>query len=292
VPTIDSHAHLEPRMLDVPRMIAKMDAARVDRVALIPVMNDPLPHVPERLLATMRAAMQSRLTRPLAAAVARATTTHEGDVNLRGTVYQVYERPDNEAVARVLAEHPTRFYGWIFLNPRGNPGVLDDLDRWRTRPGFIGVKLHPHWHRYRTSILDPLLARVQELKLPVLIHLGFGARGDYRGIAEKFPSLRVVFAHAGMPFFGDLWSYARDHRNLYVDLSSPYLDEAVARHAVAALGPERCLYGTDAPYGFPDPDHSYDYGRIRGWVERLPVSTTERERVLGGNFLEIIDKSG
>ena len=95
-----------------------------------------------------------------------------------------------------------------------------------------------------------------------------------------------------MPYFGDLWSYARDHRNLYVDLSSPYLDEAVARAAVAALGPERCLYGTDAPYGFPEPDASYDYGRIRGWVERLPITTAARERVLGGNFLELIDKHG
>jgi hypothetical protein len=37
---------------------------------------------------------------------------------------------------------------------------------------------------------------------------------------------------------------------LHVDLSSPYLDEPLARAAVAAMGPERCLYGTDSPYGF------------------------------------------
>ena len=39
---IDSHAHFEPRMLDLPRFVAKLDDAKVDRVALIPAMNDPL----------------------------------------------------------------------------------------------------------------------------------------------------------------------------------------------------------------------------------------------------------
>ena len=56
-----------------------------------------------------------------------------------------------------------------------------------------------------------------------------------------------------------------------------------------AMGPERCLYGTDAPYGFHQDDGSYDYGEIRGWIERLPVSSREIERILGANFARIID---
>jgi predicted TIM-barrel fold metal-dependent hydrolase len=288
VPTIDCHAHLEPRMLDVAGLIAKMDAAGIDRVALIPAMNDPLPHVQDRLLATMRRAMRTRLGRPLAAALARATITHEGDLKYAGAVYQIYDRPDNAAVARVLEAHPERFRGWIFLNPRGNPGVVDELERWRATPGMIGIKLHPHWHRYRVPAAARLLARAEELGLPVLVHLGFGARGDYRALADRFPRLRVLFAHAGMPFFRELWAFARGRRNLFVDLSSPYLDEALACAAVAALGAGHCLYGTDAPYGFRAADGSYDYGRIRGWVERLPIGAAERDQVLGGNFQELV----
>ena len=287
---VDCHAHLEPRMLDVDRMLAKMDGAGVDRVALIPTMNDPLPRTPERLLATVRALMRRGPTRPLAGAIARAVMNAEGDLVLDGKVFQIYERPDNAAVARVLETHPRRFIGWIFLNPRGNPGVLDELERWRTVAGFVGVKLHPHWHRYRTAILDPLLARCEELGLPVLVHLGFGARGDYRGMAERFSRLRMVCAHAGMPYFAKLWGYARGRRNLWVDLSSPYLDERLVREAVAAMGPERCLYGTDAPYGFHEADESYDYRRIRGWVEGLAVAEGAREGILGGNFVEVIGR--
>ena len=96
-------------------------------------------------------------------------------------------------------------------------------------------------------------------------------------------------AHAGFPFYNDLWSYARRRSNLHVDLSSPYIDEALARAAVSAMGAERCLYGTDSPYGFQDDhDHSYDYGAIKGWVERMPVTSAEQQRIFGDNFLRLV----
>lgn len=285
---VDSHAHFDPRMLDPERVIAKMDAAGVDRIAMIPAMNDPLPETPARLLAAARRLSRSAPGRLAVEAIHRAMLTPEGDLRLSGRVVGVYARPDNESVARLVAAHPRRFLGWIFLNPRNNPGVLDELERWRRAPGMIGVKLHPHWHDYRTEILGPVLGRAEELGLPVLIHLGFRRRGAYRAICASFPRLRLIAAHAGFPFYDDLWRHAREHPNLFVDLSSPYIDEALARAAVLAMGPERCLYGTDAPYGFHEADGSYDYGEIRRWVERMPVSAAARERILGDNFLEIV----
>lgn len=285
---IDSHAHFDPHILDAERILAKMDAAGVDRVAIIPAMNGPLPPTPERLLAVMRRLSRSAAGRLVVEATHRALLTPEGDLRLSGQVVSIYARPDNEGVARLCAAHPDRFLGWIFLNPRNNPGVLDELERWRAVPGMIGIKLHPHWHDYRTEILGPVLRRAEELGLPVLIHLGFRRRGDFRAICRAHPRLKVVSAHAGFPFYDDLWAYRGECPNLYVDLSSPYIDEALARAAVKAMGPERCLYGTDAPYGFHEDDGSYDYGEIRRWVERMPVSADMQERMFGGNFCEIV----
>ena len=59
---IDSHAHFEPRMLGLDDAVAKMDAAGVDKVALIPAMNDTLPHTPEMLLTVVRKLMRSPLS--------------------------------------------------------------------------------------------------------------------------------------------------------------------------------------------------------------------------------------
>lgn len=289
---IDCHAHFEPRMLDAPRVLGKMQAAGVDRVALIPTMNDPLPETPERLLSAARFLMGRRLTRPLAERVHRATLTREGNLRLGGKVYGLYARPDNQGVADLVTQHPDRFFGWIFLNPRDNPGVLDELERWRQVRGMIGLKLHPHWHDYRTDLLEPLLGRAEELGLPVLIHLGFGARGDFRAMCARHPRLVVISAHAGFPFYRDLWRHRAACPNLRVDLSSPYLDERLAREAVRAMGPERCLYGTDAPYGFHAADGSYDYGRIKGWIDRMPISSRAKDAIFADNFRAILSRAG
>ncbi len=284
---VDSHAHLDARMLDLDAMLVKMDGAGVDRVALIPSMNDPLPHTPERLLSAMRYAMQSGPGRLVAECVHRALMTREGNLKLSGAVYTIYPRPDNAGVAAAIEQHPDRFLGWIFLNPRDNPGVLDELEEWRHKPGMVGIKLHPHWHDYRVEILGPLFARAEELGLPILIHLGFRGRGDIRDLAQTYPRLKIIAAHAGFPFYQRLWGWSRAHANIYVDLSSPYIDESLARRAVAAMGPERCLYGTDSPYGFPAPDHTYDYTHIRQWIDRLPVTGAQKDAILGGNFVEL-----
>ncbi|KAB2890862.1 MAG: amidohydrolase [Kofleriaceae bacterium] len=288
---IDVHAHWEPRMLDVPAMLAKMDAKRIDKVALIPAMNDPLPdETPEALLKVLRFAMRS--CHPLAQALNVAFMTDEGNLRLKGRVFEIYARPDNAAVARVLAEHPDRFLGWIFLNPRAAIGI-DELERWRHRPGFVGVKLHPHWHGWKVEEAIPIATRCEELGLPILIHLGFARKGEWRVLADACPRLTMIFAHAGMPHFDRMWGAIRDYPHLYLDVSSPYLDEALARDAVRAVGAERTLYGTDAPYGFHDDEgHTYDYGAIRGWVERLPLAAREIDAVLGGNVERLIGEGG
>jgi len=123
-----------------------------------------------------------------------------------------------------------------------------------------------------------------------LIHLGHGDCGDYRSISESYPRIPLICAHAGIPYYDQLWKYGKSRANLYVDLSSPYLDERLVRAAVHALGPERCLYGTDSPYGFQH-DGSYDYTHIRGWVERLPISQSEREALFSDNLLGLISAS-
>ncbi len=286
---LDMHAHHEPRMLGTREMVRKLDAAGVARVVLIPTMLDPLPRTPEGALRLLRVLLQRDWGRPLAEVAHRATLGSRGTLRLGWRRYAIDAQPDNASVAQAVQAHPDRFWGWIFLNPRGPSEPLEELERWRHVPGMVGVKLHPHWHDYRTSALHPILGRCEQLRLPVLVHLGFGRRGDYVELAARFPKLRLIAAHAGFPHFQRLWAHRARAPNLHVDLSSPYLDEALVRAAVAAMGPERCLYGTDAPYGFHEPDGSYDYAAIRGWVERLPVTEAGRARVLSENFLELVD---
>ena len=274
-------------MLDVDAMIGKLDAAGIDQVILIPAMNDPLPaDTPEALLSVLRRVMRSP-ARNLLPLLDRLFYTPEGNLKLRGEVFNVYARPDNAAVARVVASHPARLRWWVFLNPGAGGDPREQLERWRGEPGVVGVKLHPFWHRFALRDALPIAERCEQLGLPMLIHLGFGERGQWQLIADRHPELRLVFAHCGMPYFDKLWPGADAYPNIHLDVSSPYLNESLVRRAVKVLGPHRMLYGTDAPYGFHGDDESYDYHHIKAWVERLPCSSHDIDRLLGQNALEL-----
>lgn len=293
---IDCHAHLDTRVLSLEQMTRAMVDHGISRVVLMARITETVePEKSATLLAVQRVMMNSSLLRPAAAAV--SVTFYDANGTLRpiwrpftkgGRGYVKAMRPDNQGVAAALEKSPDRFWGWIFLNPKDNSRVLDELERWRSLRGMIGIKVHPYWHQYPLTELAGIARRAEEVGLPLLIHLGFGEQGAYRWLLESFPRLKVIFAHAGIPFFRALWFVLREQPNAYIDLSSPHLSEPFVRRAVQFVGPEKCLYGTDSPYGFSLPGGSYDYGRVKGWIGRLAVSERDRGRIFGENLLGLI----
>ena len=290
---IDAHIHYDERIFPADRMMAAMNRHGIDRAALIPTMVDPF-HLRGKPVEVANRLLRASLLRGggLGKFLYETTVDSRGNFVLLGKKYKIYQQPDNSQVAGVLERYPDRFYGWIFVNPRvGDP--MAEIERWKEHPGMIGVKAHPFWHRYPVSALDRVAAWCRDNGYPLLIHLGSRqGTGDYRYLAENFPGLKVVFAHAGIPFFRELWAYIRDREGLYVDLSSPYLDQELVREAVSFLGPDKCLYGTDGPYGSQAPGEDYDYGWIKGWIEALSLSPSEREAVFSGNFLKVAKTGG
>ena len=274
-------------MLDVDAVVSKMIIAGIDKVALIPTMCDVLPATPRGLLTLLRGIMSSPV-HSLARKLNDAFYTPEGHLKLSGNIYEIYALPDNQTVADAIEAYPEKFLGWIFLNPNAMANPVEELEKWRQVAGFVGVKLHPHWHRWAIEDALPIAKRCEQLRIPILIHLGFGDYGRWQVLTDRCPKLRLIFAHAGMPHFGRMWDDVRRNPNLHIDLSSPYLSERLVRRAVAAVGPERALYGTDAPYGFPDAADTYDYLHIKGWVYRLDCRDAEVDRIMGDTVEELL----
>ncbi|NPV59629.1 MAG: amidohydrolase family protein [Actinobacteria bacterium] len=286
---IDCHIHFDPEILTLDNMLACMDRHGVDKAALIATMVEPF-YLDGKAKQAASGLLRYTLMRanPLGQVAYMTTIDSKGNFVLLGKKYRIYEKPDNAPVAEAVARHPDRFVGWIFVNPAAGGDPVEEVEKWSAQPGMVGVKAHPFWHRYPVSELDRVAAWCQAHGYPLLIHLGCrGGSGDYRSLPEKYPDLKVLYAHAGIPYFAKLWSYARDMKNVFIDLSSPYLDQELVRRAVEFLGAEKCLYGTDGPYGQQKPGEDYDYGMIKGWVERLPLRERDLERVLAENFLGI-----
>lgn len=283
---IDMHYHIDERMEPMERLLSQMDRHGIDRIALIAPMVDPF-HVEgaaAKLAALARKMLTGRGYR-IGLMMYESTVTKNGQFSVLGAKYDIDARPDNRVVAKVMKEHPERFYGWFFINPAVEDSVAK-LASEMTNPGWIGVKCHPFWHRYAVSRLDDAAAWCAEKNLPLLIHLGGKKEnGDFRYLPERHPKLRIIYAHAGLPHYQRLWDYIKDRDNLYVDLSSPYLNNPLRLEALQALGPEKCMYGTDGPFGYPAEDGKYDHGAILSEIRQFPISFADQEKITGKNFM-------
>jgi predicted TIM-barrel fold metal-dependent hydrolase len=282
---IDAHYHLEEQMETVDALLEQMQRHSINRVALIPRINEPfhlkgLAKTAGELLPGM---LMSRF-RFLGLLLYNSTVTSDGRFSALGTKYLLYHELDNEYVDKVIQLHPEKFYGWIFVNPK----VLDPLkevERWFGKQGWIGVKAHPFWHSYPVALLDDVAAFCEERGLPILVHLGSSReQGDYRFLPERHPKLKIIYAHAALPRYREIWSYVKEKENIFIDLSNPvYVNDGILHTVVKALGAEKCIHGTDGPYV------NATQGRMLERVLQLPLSDSEREQILGRNFLELIE---
>ena len=144
-------------------------------------------------------------------------------------------------------------------------------------------------YRHPVAMLDNAAAYCAEKSWPMLMHLGADReRGDFRYLPDRHPKLKIIYAHAGLPFFGTLWDYAREKNNVFVDLSPSLLNTPIKVGALKVLGPGKCLYGSDSPYGYPDADGAHDYPRVLNSILQFPISDGDKKLILGENFKEII----
>lgn len=170
-----------------------------------------------------------------------------------------------------LGEAATR--GWLGAS-LGQPGIVG-IGELTPRPGNAGM-------------VEPVLAACADWTtatggLPVLVH-GFlpNTLADirtYAALAPRYPTVPLIIGAFGGLNWLDLVDLALDHPNLYIDLSSA-LQVFAVRAAAMAL-PERCLFGSNTPYG--------DVLVSRVTVEAAVTDRAIRDQVLGGNLARLLE---
>ena len=281
---VDAHYHLEEQMETVDTLLEQMKRNDVSRVALIPRMNEPfhLEGLAQKAGALLPRMLMSRM-RMFGLGLYNSTVTSDGMLSMLGKKYHLYHEPDNNYVDDAIQSHPEKFYGWIFVNPKVSDPIKE-IEKWSAKRGWIGVKAHPFWHSYPVAMLDSVGAYCVEKNMPVLIHLGSSReQSDYRYLPERHPRLKIIYAHAGVPLYREIWKYAKKKENVYVDLSNPvYVDEIILPTVIRELGPEKCIFGTDGPYA------SATQSKMIQRIHLLNLTDREKEQVLGGNFQALL----
>jgi predicted TIM-barrel fold metal-dependent hydrolase len=220
---------------------------------------------------------------------------------------------DEESVAVAVAKYPARFVGFFMLDPTADD-AMDRLGAALARPGMRCVCLFPAMHRY--ALHDERVLRVaarlaqqpgaalfvhcgvlsvgvrKKLGLPSRFEMRFGNPLDLQGLATVHPGLPILIPHFGAGLFREALMLADACPSVHFDSSSsngwlkyhPGLTlDAVFRQALAVLGPDRLLFGTDSSF-FPRGWQRAIWDQQRAALERVTTDESIVARIFGGNF--------
>ena len=160
-------------------------------------------------------------------------------------------RGNDQAVRAAAAHGAAGLRAYVVADPTDLASTDEQLRRHLDAPGVVGVKVHGEWSGTPTASramaeLFELLARFGR---PVKIHnAGGGWDAALGAIADRHPGLPIVIAHGGLgtPSVEGA-RLAASHDNVYLEFSSSFAHLPTLREAVAIAGPDRLLWGSDAP---------------------------------------------
>jgi predicted TIM-barrel fold metal-dependent hydrolase len=212
-----------------------------------------------------------------------------------------------------VRRHPDRLVGFFMVDPT-QPAAPVDAAAAIDHDGLRAMCLFPAMHRY--ALQDDHVRRLfavaaarpgtavfvhcgvlsvgvrRKLGLPSPYEIRFGNPLDLHALALAYPSVPIIIPHFGAGLLREALMVADLCPNILFDTSSsngwikyvPGLTlEAVFKQALAVLGPDRLLFGSDSSF-FP-----------RGWVKEvyqqqsvtldaLGVDDGVKTKIFGGNF--------
>jgi len=183
----------------------------------------------------------------------------------------------NAELVQSIADY-SQLYAYVTVNPTMMEQSLAELRRYEQTPRVVGAKVHTVYSG--CTMGDPrlamMLATLQEWGRPLLLHTwGVGEVAHLRNLAPRFPRLQIIVAHAG----GDAWregiAAAQVCPNLHLDFacSTPY--RGAIERALATVGPQRVLFGTDATL--------FDPLVMKSRYDALSIDAPDRALIMGGN---------
>ncbi len=184
-----------------------------------------------------------------------------------------------ERTAHVVESSRGRLLAFARIHP-WYPESTELLRRAVVQLAFRGLKLHPV-----STMAQPggeptlrLLRVAADLGVPTMFHCAddlFTTPWEIAPAAKKVPDATIILAHCGGYRHGaEAVDVAEEHENVLLDTSCiPYPE--VLSEAVRRIGPERVLFGSDAPGASP----RIELAKVRG----LGLPEPALEAVLGAN---------
>lgn len=233
----------------------------------------------------------------------------------------------NDHLAGVVRDHPQRFIGLGTVPMQDVDLAIEEMRRCKEVLGFPGIEIgtNVNGRNLDDPALFPFWQAAQDMGMAIFVHpwemMGADRTGKYflqwlvgmpaettlaiasmlfGGVFDAFPSLRVMFAHAGgtFPFTVGRISHGYAARpdlcnvnnvadptdyvgRFWVDSITHNAD--ALRFLLALLGPEKIAYGTDYPFPLGDLEHGK-------FIEDMAdLSDAIKQQLFSSTVLEFLD---
>lgn len=277
---VDVHVHIQPFEMLKPDVLEAMKRERPQFDYFAKISRDP-----EAFLAVMDEA-----------GVERACL-----INYVAPEVMGYTDKVNAYVLDYAKKHRDRLVPFGSIHPKFTPDPEKAIRKLIRDDHIGGIKVHPPHQLFEPNAyvdgsvpaLRTMYEEAEDAKVPVMIHTGTsifpGARSRFGNpleaddVAVDFPSLRIILAHGGRPFWcEEAFFLVRRHQNVYMDISSippknllkffPRLEEIA----------DKVLFGSDWP-GPGVPGIAENLAAIRS----LPISEAAVRRILVENAANV-----
>lgn len=203
----------------------------------------------------------------------------------------------NEWLLENLKEEKNLF-GFSTINPLGK-NAAEALKKY-TEQGFLGAKIHPPEMRVKIddARAEPFYEMAEKLEIPLLFHTGVHGWKLKKylpilldEVAQNHPKLPIIIEHCGGgPFFNQALAVLQNNQNCYAGIAQ--VRKALYRLSpeqisilLKSIGPTRIIYGADYPH-YDFEDIKKDIKMVLNWK----ISTDEKEKILGGNMSNLVEK--
>lgn len=199
-------------------------------------------------------------------------TLDEGGIT-KGVIFPLtFMPPDgkwqkmNDMTASYIQQYPDRLIGYGIINPLDVPGSLKELERCCDELGFLGIKVHPSMQEFfpNQNRYFSIYEFCQQKGIPILFHTGASLASNsdkfshpilLDDIAVHFPSLSIIMAHAGRPYYQDAGFLMRKHANVYGDICANVgrtggtylLEQMLVWLKIYADGIKKLMFASDFP---------------------------------------------
>jgi uncharacterized protein len=198
----------------------------------------------------------------------------------------------NAEIEEVVQQFPSRFIGYVTVNPSPAGEALQQLQLYRHFHTPPLIKLHPACHQYPVngSKYLPIWDYANQTRAAVLVHTWDSDLNCspllLQSIGQAFKNVRIIVGHSGVTWRGyeQALDVAGDSPNAFLDITGSQSHRTIIEHCVQRIGAERVLFGSDLPF--------LDAAVSLGRVLTARIADCDKELILRTNFLRILADSG